>query len=155
MNISEQIAKHLREVYFGENWTDINFKDTLSDINCQEATTKIDSINTIAGLVYHTNYYLDAIIEVLKGKNLNAHDNFSFDLVPLLSSGDWEKLLNKTWMNVEILADLINELPESKLFEIFSDKKYGIYYKNLHGLIEHAHYHLGQIVIVKKLIRQK
>ena len=31
-------------------------------------------------------------------------------------------------------------------------EKYGTYYRNFHGLIEHAHYHLGQIVLIKKLV---
>jgi hypothetical protein len=152
MHLSAQIAKSLREVYLGENWTSVNFRDTLVGVNWQQATKKIDSLNTIATLVFHTNYYVDAIIEVLQGHALNAHDKYSFDYAPVLSSIDWENMLNKTWANVEVLAVLIEELPEEKLWEIFWDKKYGVYYRNLQGLIEHAHYHLGQIVLIKKLI---
>ncbi len=44
----------------------------------------------------------------------------------------------------------IEQLPESKLWETFSDEKYGNYYRNIHGIIEHIHYHLGQIVLIKK-----
>src|SRR5450631_4552639 len=112
MNSSAQIAKNLREVYFGENWTSVNFKDTLSRVNWHQATTKIDSLNTIATLVYHKNYYVDAITQVLNGHALNAHDKYSFDHTPILSSVDWKNMLNKTWTNVEILAGLIEELPE-------------------------------------------
>jgi len=50
------------------------------------------------------------------------------------------------------LADLTEALPESRLQETFADEKYGNYYRNLHGLIEHTHYHLGQIVLIKKLL---
>jgi hypothetical protein len=45
-------------------------------------------------------------------------------------------------------------LPESKLAETFSDEKYGNYYRNIHGIIEHTHYHLGQIVLIKKILSQ-
>ena len=45
-------------------------------------------------------------------------------------------------------------MPEKKLWEPFGDGKYGDYFRNIQGVIEHAHYHLGQIVLVKKLIRQ-
>ncbi|MGN6163930.1 MAG: hypothetical protein ACTHOF_05245 [Flavisolibacter sp.] len=43
-------------------------------------------------------------------------------------------------------------MADSKLDEIFVDEKYGTYYRNLQGIIEHTHYHLGQIVLIKKLL---
>jgi hypothetical protein len=46
-------------------------------------------------------------------------------------------------------------LPENKLEEVFDDKKYGNYYRNITGIIEHNHYHLGQIVLIKKIISVK
>ena len=43
-------------------------------------------------------------------------------------------------------------MPEERFFEDMADPKYGSWYRNIHGIIEHAHYHLGQIVLLKKLI---
>ena len=86
---------------------------------------------------------------------LNAKDQYSFEHPPILSHEDWEKLLNKTWDDAENFAALIEHLPESKLGETFTDEKYGNYYRNIHGVIEHTHYHLGQIVLIKKLLIQK
>jgi hypothetical protein len=152
MNLTTQIAKHLREVHFGGNWTSSNLKSHLAGITWQQATTKVYSLNTIAALVYHMNYYVSAILKVLQGGPLDARDKYSFDLPSILSQEDWEGLLNKTWTDAQNLATLIEQLPESKLAETFADEKYGNYYRNLHGLIEHIHYHLGQIVLVKKIL---
>ncbi|POY39045.1 DUF1572 domain-containing protein [Solitalea longa] len=152
MTITTQIAQHFKSVYFGGNWTSVNFKESLADVTWEQATTKIYAFNTIAALVFHTNYYVSAIIEVLQGKPLNAHDKFSFDLAPITSEQDWENLLNKSFTEAERLTKLIEQLPENKLWEPFSDEKYGNYYRNIHGLIEHCHYHLGQIVLIKKII---
>jgi hypothetical protein len=152
MNLTAQIAKHFRDVHFGKNWTSVNLKETLADITWQQATTKIYSLNTIATLVFHINYYVSAITMVLKGEPLTAHDKYSFDLTPIQNQDDWEKLLSKTWSDAENFANLIEQIPESKLGEIFSDEKYGTYYRNLHGIIEHTHYHLGQIVLIKKIL---
>ena len=155
MTLSSQIAKHLREVHFGGNWTDVNLRDQLADITWQQATTRVHTFNTIAALVYHMNYYVCSVINVLQGNPLDAHDKFSFDLPSITSQADWENLLAKTWSDAETLANLIEQLPESRLWEDFSDNKYGNYYRNLHGIIEHCHYHLGQIVLIKKLLQQK
>ena len=151
MNPTQQIAKQLRAVYFGGNWTAVNLKETLADVTWQQATTKVYSFNTIAALVYHMNYFVDAVLKVLEGEALDAHDKYSFDLPKIVSQEDWEKLLNTTWTNAENFASLIEQMPESKLGGTFSDEKYGNYYRNIHGVIEHTHYHLGQIVLIKKI----
>ena len=154
MNLTAQIVKHLREVYFGGNWTSSNLKENLADVTWQHATTKVYSFNTIAALVYHMNYYVSAVLKVLQGEPLTARDKYSFDLPQILSQEDWENLLNKTWTDAENFASLIEQLPESKLWETFVDEKYGNYYRNIHGIIEHTHYHLGQIVLIKKILSQ-
>ena len=155
MNLSAQLAKHFREVHFGGNWTSVNLKDTLWDISWQQATTRVYSLNTIAKLVYHINYYVAAVLQVLKGGSLDANDKFSFDLPPIESQEDWQKLLNKMWTDAKDFADMVEQLPDSKLGEIFTDEKYGTWYRNLIGIIEHTHYHLGQIVLIKKIVREK
>ncbi len=154
MNSTAQIAKHFREVHFGGNWTYSNLKDNLADITWQQATTQVYSFNTIATLVYHIHYYVDAVLKVLQGGSLDAKDKYSFDHPPIQSAEDWEKLLNKTWDDAENFASLIEQLPESTLWENFTEEKYGNYYRNLHGIIEHTHYHLGQIVLIKKILSQ-
>ena len=154
MSLTAQIAKHFRDVHFGGNWTSVNLKHSLTDITWQEATTQIYSLNSIATLVFHMNYYVSAVLKVLQGEPLNAHDKYSFDLPPIRSQNDWENLLDKTWSDAENFASLVEQLPDNKLGETFSDEKYGNYYRNLNGIIEHIHYHLGQIVLIKKILLQ-
>jgi len=154
MNLTAQIAKHFKDVHFGGNWTSVNLKQTLADVTWQQATTKIYSLNTIATLVFHINYYVSAVLKVLQGGPLDAHDKYSFDLPPIQNQENWEKLLNKMWTEAADFAILFEQLPESKLAETFFEEKYGNYYRNLHGIIEHTHYHLGQIVLIKKILLQ-
>jgi uncharacterized damage-inducible protein DinB len=154
MLFTSQIAKHLREIHFGGNWTSVNLKDTLADVSWQQATTKLYSFNTIAILVYHINYYISAVLKVLEGGPLDASDKYSFTHPPIQSQEDWQKLLDKVWAEAEKFATLIEQLPESRLGENFAGEKYGSYYRNLHGIIEHSHYHLGQIVLIKKILQQ-
>ncbi|MEO6190371.1 MAG: DinB family protein [Saprospiraceae bacterium] len=152
MTISKQIAKHFREVYFGGNWTVSNFKDQLNDVSWQHAVTKVYTLNTIVTLVYHSSYFASALLGVLQGEALNAKDKYSFDHPPINSQEDWEKLLNKVWSEAESTALLIEQLKDGDLNNIFVEEKYGNYYRNLHGIIEHLHYHLGQIVLIKKIL---
>lgn len=152
MNTPEQIAQHLKAVHFGGNWTSVNLKDTLAGVSWQQATTPVTTLNTIAALVYHINYYIDAVLKVLQGGTLEAKDAYSFDHPPVTSDADWERMLTKIWSDAETFASLIAQLPEQQLQATFIDEKYGSYYRNLQGIIEHTHYHMGQIVIIKKLL---
>lgn len=152
MDLTKQIAKHFKEVYVGGNWTDVNLKDTVSDVTWQQAIIKVHSFNTIAALVFHINYYVSAIINVLEGQPLDAHDKNSFDVPVIHSEEDWQNLLNKVFNDAQKTVTLIEQLPETKLWQIFADEKYGNYYRNINGIIEHTHYHLGQIVFIKKFL---
>ena len=147
MKHTSQIAKHLRDVHFGGNWTAVNLKDNLTDLTWQQATTHVGSPHTIAELVYHMNYYINDTIKVLRGGLLDASDKLSFDCPTISSEKDWERLLNKTWTEAEELATLIECLSDEQLAEDFVDGKYGTYYRCLQGLIEHCHYHLSLIHI--------
>ena len=152
MTLQTQLASQFRAFYFGGNYTGVNLKDTLTGITWQEATTKVDSLNAIAALVFHMNYYVAAALNVLRGNPLNASDKYSFDLPSIQSQEDWGRLLHSIKTDVDALINLIEKMPESQLWETFADEKYGNWYRNLAGIIEHNHYHLGQIVVIKKMI---
>lgn len=155
MILSHQLAKHLRDVFTGGNWTVSNLNECVQDINHIQATTQIHSFNTIATLVYHIGYFVSAQLRVLRGENLDAKDELSFSHPPLHSEKDWQVLLEGVFADAELLASYIEKMPENLLWDDFTDKKYGSYYRNIQGNIEHIHYHLGQIALIKKLILQQ
>ena len=95
MTLPTQIAKHMRDVHFGGNWTSVNLKDSLANITWQQATTRLDSLNTIAILVFHMNYYVSAVMKVLQGGTLDAKDKYSFEVPPINSQEEWDALVKK------------------------------------------------------------
>ncbi|SER78203.1 DUF1572 domain-containing protein [Pedobacter rhizosphaerae] len=147
------IAKHFKEVYFGGNWTTVNLKDTLKDVVWKEALRKIADLNTIAALTYHINYYVSEVSKVLQGAKLEASDQVSFDLPPINNEQDWIQLVEKVLSDGEKFVNLIEKIEVEAISTDFTDPKYGSYYRNLHGIIEHTYYHLGQITIIKKILR--
>src|SRR5688572_33201134 len=134
MKLAGLIAQQLRETYFGGNWTAVNMKDTLAGMGWKQATTRPHSLHTIAGLVFHINYYVCAISKVLEGKELSASDKYSFDLPPINAEEAWQALVSKTFADAELLAGRIEEIDEALLFEVFAKREYGNFYRNLHGL---------------------
>lgn len=153
MKSTHQIAGRFREVILNGTWiANTNFKDQLSDTHWELVTTPVDSLNTIALLAQHIHYYINGIKNVFIGGTLDIRDQYSFDFAPIDSQNQWEDFLIRFWNDAEEFAYLIEQMPEEKLNQVFVDEKYGTYQRNIDAMIEHAYYHLGQIVLIKKMI---
>ncbi|MDO5979761.1 DUF1572 domain-containing protein [Flavivirga spongiicola] len=153
MENSKQIAIRFKEVLLNGQWiANTNYKDLLSNVTWKQATYQIESLNTIAALTYHVNYYIAGLINVFEGGSLEIRDKYSFDFPQIKSKEDWDELLNDIWSNAEKFASHVELMPEDKLKDAFVDKKYGSYQRNIEGIIEHSYYHLGQISLIKKMI---
>ncbi|AZA78800.1 DUF1572 domain-containing protein [Chryseobacterium sp. G0186] len=153
MSSVSELSKRFREVLLDGRWiANTNFKDQLSDVTLEQALMKVGSLNTIAMLTFHIHYYIAGIVNVFEGGNLEIKDQFSFDLPPIESQEQWADLLLTLWTDAERFAVLLEQMPDSKLDEVFVDEKYGTYRRNIDGMIEHAYYHLGQVTLIKKML---
>jgi len=156
MENSSQIAIRFKEVFLNGKWiANTNYKDLLSNVSWQQATHKIGSLNTIATLTNHINYYVAGVLNVFDGGSLEIKDKYSFDFPPIKSKEDWENQLNDLNTNAKKFAKHIEAMSDEKLDEIFEKEEYGTYRRNIEGIIEHSYYHLGQISLIKKLILQE
>ncbi|MFA7446776.1 MAG: DUF1572 domain-containing protein [Flavobacteriaceae bacterium] len=150
-----QIAHRFREVILNGTWiANTNYKDQLEGLNWKIAIQKIDSLNTIADLVQHIHYYISGILNVFNGGTLDIKDKYSFNFPPIQSQDQWEDFLNKFWNDTERFVVFVEQMTDEKLNDIFVDEKYGTYHRNIEAMIEHSYYHLGQIVLIKKLLLQ-
>ena len=157
MTLNEQIAKQLKDLFLSGQWigTNLNLKAQLDDVDIDMANTKFGSLNTIALLTFHLNYYLEGVMNVFKGGTLDIRDKYSYDMPPITSQHEWETMRENIYRNAEYLVYLVEQMPTSQLNDAFTDEKYGTYLRNLMGILEHSYYHLGQIVLIKKLLREK
>ncbi len=153
MTIGEQLANQLREVILNGTWiANTNFKDQLENLDWKVATRKFQSLNTISILAQHIHYYIDGIKNVFTNGTLEIRDKYSFDFPPIESQTEWETFQIKFWNDTETLARLIEKMTDEQLNQNFVDEKYGSYVRNIDGMIEHSYYHLGQVVLIKKMI---
>jgi len=153
MKSTDAMAKRFREVILNGTWVaNTNFKHQLAELDWKIATAKLDSLNTIAILAQHIHYYIHGVKNVFKGGALEIKDKYSFDFPSIQSQEEWEKFLTTFFSDAEEFASLIEKMPEERLQDVFVDEKYGTYQRNIDGIIEHSYYHLGQIVLIKKML---
>jgi uncharacterized damage-inducible protein DinB len=153
MKSTHEIAARFREVILNGTWiANTNYKHQLAGLDWQTATAQSESLNTIAALAQHIHYYISGIAAVFKGGSLDIRDRYSFDFPPILSQSAWEDFLTRFWNDAEEFASLVEQMPEEALGSAFVDEKYGTYQRNIDAMIEHSYYHLGQIVMLKKIL---
>lgn len=153
MNIAELIAEHLLDVYAGQNWTEVNLQFTLADISYEEASQLTPaSANTIAGLLHHLIFWNHVMADRVRGVQVAIPESNGFENAPLEDVDQWHSLQVACFKSGKALAEVISKLTAEELQQpILSG--YPTAYKSLQGCVEHVHYHLGQIVILKQLIR--
>jgi uncharacterized damage-inducible protein DinB len=147
------IASRIREVLLKGHWVaNTNYKEQLQELDWKQATQRVGSLNTIAALTFHINYYLMGLINVFNGGKLEISDKYSFDLPLIQSDADWQKLFTSFLDNAETFATQVERMPDEMLDQPFVDEKYGTNLRNIEALIEHSYYHLGQISLIRKMI---
>ena len=151
MEITVLIAQHLLAVHIGNNWTDVDLSGTLKDVTAAEAiVVTAASPNTIASLVHHITYWNRHMIGRMNGIEAPIPPSNGFDLP---ENFDWQQLKEDNIASAHELAMAICKYDATRLEQPILPG-YSSAYKNLQGSVEHVHYHLGQIVIIKNLIRR-
>ena len=155
MTASEQLAKRFREALLnGTSIAFTNYKDQLEETHWELATQQIHSRNSLSQLAQHIHYYIHGVLQVFKGGDLTIRDKFSFDFPPVTSQEQWERILTTLWNDAEKFATYIEALSDEQLEHPFVKETYGNYRHNINMMIEHCYYHLGQVVIIKKMLLQ-
>ena len=155
MSKSTFLANRLRELFIDGDWVaNTNYKRIISDITKEEACKQIGSLNTIALLCFHVNYYVEGLLQVFNGGDLTIRDKYSFDMPAISTEKEWEDLREGFLRNATAFSDAVAAMSEEQIDGPFVVEKYGTYWRNIEGMIEHAYYHMGQLSLLKKLIRE-
>lgn len=154
MERSTYLSNRLKELFLDGKWiANTNYKAILSDLNWQDAVRKIGDLNSIAAITYHINYYLAGLVHMLHTAELTIRDQYSFDLPTINTESDWQDLVQTLERNATIFATQVAALSDETLDAVFVHPEYGNYQRNIEAVLEHSYYHLGQISLLKKLIR--
>ncbi|MEM7037664.1 MAG: DUF1572 domain-containing protein, partial [Bacteroidota bacterium] len=120
MKQSEFLATRIREVHHHGQWVaNTNYQKLLGEITWTQATHKLGSLNTIAALTFHVNYFLDGLYKAFSGGPKVVDEKYSFDMSPITSQSEWEGLVDDLLTNAEKFARRVAEFPDKFLFGPF------------------------------------
>ncbi len=150
----KHITKLLGDHFNGDPWIDITIIGALNSLTAKLAAAKTGDLNSIWEIVNHMISWRKALIGRVKGKPVKYSDNNFISEVKDKSPAAWKKTISKFWKSQN---DIINFLYKSddKLLEIVSPTSGYTYYELVISILLHDTYHLGQIVLIKKLLTEK
>ncbi|MEL7001232.1 MAG: DUF1572 family protein [Bacteroidota bacterium] len=155
MNYNEYLANRLNEVLLSGKWVSgTNFKEQIADVTWTEARKKVGNLNSISSITFHINYYLSGVMDVFNGGELTIRDKYSFDSPEIKSEADWNLQKEKFVKDSESFVQIVQNMETERLMDVFVKEEYGTFFRTVDVIIEHAYYHLGQIVLIKKQMRE-
>lgn len=146
---------NFKQIYDKGAWFGDTYLEKLEDVTEQEAfTVPHEGLHTIAELVAHVTYWRLPIVKRLKGEKDYRGVNESPDNWPspdALKARGWKAILREFDDSQQQLVRLLNDAKPGFFEEEYSPGNSWTYVTE--GIIQHDVYHLGQIGLVKKMIR--
>jgi Protein of unknown function (DUF1572) len=154
--MKKDLVNRLREVLLDGKWiANTNLKQEITSCHWESAIMSVEGLNSIASLTFHLHYYLSGVLNVFLGGNLEISDQFSFDMKSIDCEEEWLELVNDFLKSAELYICCVEDMDDERLSQTFVKHEYGNYWRNIEAQIEHSYYHLGQIVLIKKIIAQR
>lgn len=153
--LTELLSRNLLQVYVGTNWTERNLKDVLEKITYAESNHEFSFSASIKTLAFHLHYFAKVTLEALKTGKLIAHDRDSWKAEHIDSEEKWNALIQELIQIGKDFSHHIKGMTDEEMLDFLDDPKYGSTYDNVQGIIEHHHYHLGQISLLKNMIQSQ
>jgi uncharacterized damage-inducible protein DinB len=153
MKEKERLIKLFNDHYDGSPWLDVSIADQLDGISHTMAKKKIGNCNSIWQLVYHMMQWRLQNMKRISGKIAHAPDhNFIVDIQDT-SSQAWEQLKVDFKKTHHTFVEFLSQYDEADFDQIYSPNDHS-YYEHIQGILIHDAYHLGQIVLLRKLLNK-
>ena len=150
-NEVNRILKLLLDLQHGDSWIGTNFKEAYHGVNAKIAAGYIQpGTNSIWGLTAHIIYWRSIVVKRLSGSN-DLIPYPDFHLPKEMTPEKWKQTMIDFEATYHRLKNSIHLLKDEQL-DLPSPKEGQTYYQLIQGCLQHDAYHLGQIVLIKKIL---
>ena len=151
--LGRHLGKHLRAAYFGGSFSETNLEALLADVTHAEATARPYGANSIAALCSHVHFYVRGVLSVMRGEPLDTSDAASWAEQPPADEAEWRGRVAKLLAEGTACAEALGQLGNEAVWGYFADPKYSSVFTNVYGITEHLYYHIGQMMLLKRVLR--
>ncbi len=150
MRETERIAEQTRKMFAGGAWHGPAVLEVLAGVDAQTAAAKpIPGAHSIWELALHLVATQDVILRRLRGEEAGRRDEEFWPAVPEPTEAEWRRTLDRLGRQDEALREAVAAFPDERLGDPLMTGGSPAY-DNLHGHVQHAAYHAGQIALLRK-----
>ena len=142
----QKLGNILRHTFEKNAWHGLAVMEVLNSIDEQIVHKKFNSTHSIIELVAHMTAWRVFVTEELSGNiNYKVSQEMNFPVVK-----SWQEAVDGLVASQEKLLAQLEKFPAERLSDVVPNKLYK-FFTMLHGIVHHDLYHLGQIVLIKKI----
>ena len=150
VNEINRVVKLFTDLQHGKCWIGVNFREVLHGVDAaQAATLKGGDHNTIWQLVSHITYWRTRVVYRLTGSD-NPPPFPDFMLPAELTDMSWRQTLADFESAYHLLRTALLHFKEENMDKP-SPKEGQTFFELIMGCLQHDAYHLGQIMLLKKI----
>lgn len=153
MNETERIEDQLKRAFEGQAWHGPSVREALDGVTAQQAAARpVADAHTIWELVHHIGAWADIVRRGIQGEKVQITEEVNFPPATETTDAAWQESLKRLEESQKRLRAVTRELQDARLGDVLVEGGSNVYVL-LHGVVQHAIYHAGQIVLLKKQIR--
>ncbi|MGB2983385.1 MAG: DinB family protein [Candidatus Bipolaricaulia bacterium] len=152
MHEFDRIVGQMKQAHIGNPWTDAPLVALLDDLACEQAAAKpIPNANSIWEVVLHLITTQELIVDLVRSVSRPFQPGDAWPPIGEATVEAWAGVVERFLAgDAEVRSVLSDEFTDERLDEPFREGGTSAY-NNLHGYLQHAVYHGGQISMLKKL----
>lgn len=150
MLVTRQLLKDLDNLQQGACWIGYNALQVLEGLDATSAQTRAYvGGNTIWQIVNHICFWRELVARRVNERKPVQTELEGFDTPAFADETSWKATLERFQNSYQVLREAIASLPESELYLILEGDQ--TMYYNIEGCILHDSFHLGQVILLKRM----
>ena len=154
---SQKLSKQAQATYFGTPWYGLSFAQVFESMP-EEIVFQLPTptLHSIAQLITHATNWRKSVVERIENQTINlsiAHPTNWIANSILIQRG-WVDIVAESNEISQQLVLKISNFPDDRLEELFTTNDGNTYSFDqlFRGILQHDVYHLGQVIVTKKLL---
>ncbi len=150
MKESQRILQLFTALFDGHPWLEVNLLDTLTTIPASAASKQLyNNQPSIWQLLNHVINWRNTVLERIQGNIIESPANNYFETITDTSEAAWQETIHALCVTQQKWMAYLEQLADEDLENTYVGNK-ASYYDNIHGILQHDAYHLGQIRLLAK-----
>jgi uncharacterized damage-inducible protein DinB len=155
MTEPERIATMAESVLSKGGWIEVSLRELFHSLTAAEAAAHpIPGAHSAWEIALHLATWQDAVRRRIAGDVVEVSDAEDWPTPTKATEKNWQAALNKFEQTYAELVQAMRGMRPEQLDEVVPGRSI-TYYPILHGVVHHALYHGGQVMMLRKALRGK